>query len=115
MAAPKGTRPPAAGIGRKPGSKNKVSANMAAAVLRAFDKAGGDEYLLGLAQKEPRVFGMLLSKLMPTQVTGADGDPLRVQAVANEEVLVAMRALIDQARVIGTPPPELAVVEPITH
>ena len=57
MAAPKGTRPPAAGIGRKAGSKNKVSANMAAAVLRAFDKAGGDAYLLKLANDHPRVFG----------------------------------------------------------
>ena len=54
---------------------------------------------------------------MPTQLTGADGEPVRFQAVGDEAVLVAMRTLIDQARAIGTPAPapESSTSEPVTH
>jgi hypothetical protein len=116
MAAPKGTRPPAAGQGRKPGSKNKAGANVAAAILRTLDKAGGDAYLLKLANDHPRVFGMLLGKLMPTQLTGADGEPVKFQAVGDQAALMAMRGLIEQARAIGAPPPaEPPAPEPMHH
>jgi hypothetical protein len=58
---------------------------------------------------------MLLGKLMPTQFTGADGDPVRFQAVGDDATLAAMRTLIDQVRVIGTPLPEgeSPTVEPV--
>lgn len=46
MAAPKGFRPPAAGMGRPKGAKNKVSGDIKAMILKALDKAGGEDYLL---------------------------------------------------------------------
>jgi hypothetical protein len=104
--APKGTRPPNAGKGRAKGSKNKINRDVGEAVLRALDKAGGDEYLLQLAKNEPRTFGALLGKLMPTQLTGAGGGPIKTEALGagNALILETIRELSDRVRSIGVPP-----------
>lgn len=68
--------------GRVPGTKNKIPLELKEAILTAMDKAGGKEgrvgYLLKLAHKRPEIFVRLIEKLMPTQVTGKDGGPVRV-------------------------------------
>jgi hypothetical protein len=53
--------------GRKKGIPNKVT--------HAFDQVGGVEYLTMVARTHPQVFCALLGKVLPTQITGADGDP----------------------------------------
>jgi len=77
MAAPKGTRPPAAGKGRRKGSKNKLSADVKAMILAALDDAGGVEYLTRQAEKNPAAFMTLLGKVLPMQVGGAD-EPITI-------------------------------------
>ena len=42
-------------------------------ILAALDAAGGSEYLLLQAKKNPVAFMSLLGKLLPTQLTGKDG------------------------------------------
>ncbi len=71
-------RPPAAGMGRKKGTPNKVTKALREAVVEAAEKVGEDGkgkngavgYLVQLAQKEPKAFASLLGRAMPLQVEG---------------------------------------------
>jgi hypothetical protein len=71
-----GKRP---GAGRKKGVPNKLTADVKACIMAAFKKAGGEEYLLGVAQTDPRTFCALLGKILPTQVTADAAEPVKVQ------------------------------------
>jgi hypothetical protein len=79
MAAPKGTRPPAAGKGRKPGSRNKLTADVKALILGALDAVGGQAYLEQQAQKNPVAFMALIGKVLPMQVGGVADEPIKIQ------------------------------------
>lgn len=79
MAAPKGTRPPAAGKGRKVGSVNKLSADVKGMILQALTGAGGASYLQRQADENPAAFMALVGKVLPMQVTGQDGGPIRTR------------------------------------
>ena len=71
-------KPPAAGMGRKKGSVNKVSADVKNMVLAALSNAGGAEYLERRAN-DPRTaaaFLGLVGKVLPMQVTGEGGGPI---------------------------------------
>ena len=82
-----------AGKGRPKGVLNKTTASVKAAIEEAFDKAGGVEYLVKVANKDPRAFLSLLARLIPTDikvegsVTHAlfTADQLRRMADAQEE------------------------------
>lgn len=58
-------KPPAAGRGRKKGSKNKVSRDLKEMIWGALDQAGGQQYLLEQAEKKPEAFLSLVAKTMP--------------------------------------------------
>ena len=60
MAAPKGTRPPAAGKGRPRGARNKVSRELKEMILAALDKAGGEQYFVEQTSKNPVAFLTLI-------------------------------------------------------
>lgn len=47
--------------------------------MGAFNKAGGETYLLKVAQEDPKTFCALLGKVLPMQVTGEDGGALVVE------------------------------------
>lgn len=70
--------------GRQAGTPNKLT-NVKHAVLAAFDKAGGETYLLKMARsKKPAtraLFVQLLAKTIPQEVTGKDGGPIEVHAL----------------------------------
>ena len=55
--------------GRKPGTPNKTTSAMREAILEAFDRAGGADYLERLAEDDPRTFVALLAKLVPREVS----------------------------------------------
>lgn len=63
-------------MGRKPGVPNKVTADVKAMILQALSDAGGADYLRARSQDEPAAFMQLVGKVLPMQVTGADGAPL---------------------------------------
>ena len=53
--------------GRAKGTPNKVNQPIWEAIQIAFERAGGVEYLLGLAQEDPKTFVPLLIKTMPPE------------------------------------------------
>jgi hypothetical protein len=69
---------PNGGKGRPPGTKNKFSASIKDQMLKALDKLGGVDYLVRLGNEQPAVFGSLLGRVIPMEITGRDGGPLVV-------------------------------------
>ena len=71
------------GPGRKKGSQNKTTVAAKEAIAIAAAKLGGSDRLVSWAQEDPsneRVFwGTIYPKLLPLQVTGANGGALIVQ------------------------------------
>lgn len=64
--------------GSRKGRPNKITRELKAMILQALDEAGGVQYLVAQA-KNPRTaaaFLTLLGKVLPLQVTGADGRTL---------------------------------------
>lgn len=47
-------------------------------ILDALDEAGGVKYLVTQAKKNPKAFMSLIGRVLPLQVTGADGANLVV-------------------------------------
>lgn len=74
---PRVTMPNRSGIQK--GGKHH-STRIREAVLSAFEKAGGERYLLRIARskKDRHLFTQLLAKAMPTEITGKDGGPIDV-------------------------------------
>lgn len=68
MAAKKGTMPPAAGKGRKPGSKNKTTVLLKEAIEQSFANVGGAAYLTEMARQEPKAYMALLAKVLPSKI-----------------------------------------------
>lgn len=69
------------GAGRTAGKPNKVTGQLKDMILKALDGAGGIEYLQKQAIENPGPFLTLVGKVLPLQVTGADGAPLTVEIV----------------------------------
>jgi hypothetical protein len=63
-------------FGRAKGTPNALTVSVREAVERAFDKLGGASYLEHVGRTDPRTFCALLSKLLPTKLSNADGSPL---------------------------------------
>lgn len=62
--------------GRVAGTPNKMTKQVKEAIYEAFEKAGGAAYLLKVAQEDPKTFCVLLGKVLPTEISGPDGDAL---------------------------------------
>jgi hypothetical protein len=54
--------------GRKKGTPNKLTRDIKEAILNAFEKVGGEDYLVILAKEDPKTFAALLGKVLPVQV-----------------------------------------------
>jgi hypothetical protein len=71
-----------AGPGRPPGTPNRTTVLLKDALLLAATEAGGKEGLVGYLEKQalenPGPFMSLLGKVLPLQVTGADGGPVLI-------------------------------------
>jgi hypothetical protein len=75
---------PKAGPGRPKGSTNKVPATVKASVLDAFMRLGGSDGMLAWAMSTPTAmaeFYKIASRLIPTEIAGADGGPLTIEIV----------------------------------
>lgn len=64
--------------GRTKGTPNKLTASVKEAITEALARAGGVEYLLRIANEDPRAFCTLLGKVVPMQVGGDPENPLNV-------------------------------------
>lgn len=71
-----GARP---GAGRPKGSLDKGNALIREMIVDALDGVGGVEYLKTTARSHPAAFLSLVGKVMPVQLTGDGGGPVRVE------------------------------------
>lgn len=85
---PKSARPQPKGGSRK-GIPNRVTKELKDMILGALDKAGGETYLMERAQdpKTASAFLTLVGKVLPMQVTGANGGPIVIRASKEDEAL----------------------------
>lgn len=60
-----------AGKGRPKGTPNKLTLSVKEAILTAFHKSGGPDYLVKVAKDDPRTFCTLLGKVVPTEIVGS--------------------------------------------
>lgn len=67
------------GAGRKPGTPNKLTGDVKAAIVAAFDEAGGKDYLVKLAKEDPRTFCSLVGKVVPMAVGGDPDQPIKIE------------------------------------
>ena len=74
-------KPPNAGMGRKPGARNKTTAAVKEAILRAFEEVGGKSYLVDVARKDHKTFCALLGRLVPRGLTDEGGGDIVVELV----------------------------------
>ena len=54
--------------GRQKGTPNKTTLEIKEAIIEAFERAGGVDYLVDLAKDNPSVFAGLLGKVLPRDV-----------------------------------------------
>ncbi|OFC61023.1 hypothetical protein BAE30_06300 [Acidithiobacillus caldus] len=61
-------RPPAAGMGRKKGVPNRLTASVKQMILGALDDLGGQAWLTEQARADPRAFMSLLGRILPSEI-----------------------------------------------
>lgn len=85
----RGSKPGERRGGRAKGTPNKSTKALKDAILLAAEEVGGEQGLVGylkiLAVQEPSAFASLLGKVLPLQVTGADGGPIAHSVVSDAE------------------------------
>jgi hypothetical protein len=67
--------------GRKKGSPNKVTKDLRAAIIGAYDAVGGQAYLERVAIDDVKTFCTLLGKVIPTTVAGDEENPIVTKIV----------------------------------
>lgn len=74
---PRGSKPGERRGGRKPGVPNKLSGSAKAALAEAFHLLGDVPALVAWAKDSPGQFYLIWSKLLPHEVSGPNGGPIR--------------------------------------
>ena len=82
--------------GRKKGTPNKTTRDMKAAIMEAFEMAGGVDYLHMLANDEPRTFATLLAKVLPSENINENRNITEIA-----ERLLEGRERVARLRVVG--------------
>jgi hypothetical protein len=104
------------GPGRPKGLPNKHTLALKDAIHNAFTELGGTSYLVHVGRNDPRTFCALLSKLLPTKLSNADGSPLLAALTeltdAQLEARTA-RALADAQRAGLMAPPDSLTGQPV--
>lgn len=73
-----GSKPGERRGGRKKGTPNKFTGELKDMILQALSGAGGVDYLQQQAKETPTAFLSLVGKVLPMQVTGKDGEAIKV-------------------------------------
>ena len=67
--------------GRQKGTPNKLTADLRTMIMMAFEKAGGVDYLVGLAKENPSAFLTLVGKVVPRELNANVGGSLSINMV----------------------------------
>ena len=70
--------------GRKKNTPNKLTSELKDMILNALNTVGGEAYLVKCAENNPQAFLTLVGKVLPLQVTGKDGQDLKLTWVIND-------------------------------
>ena len=79
--------------GRPKGTPNKLTTEVRTAILAAFDRVGGVDYLEKVAREDSRAFCSLFGKLVPTQLNGTLDVTLTHEQTLDELITSAGRLL----------------------
>jgi hypothetical protein len=86
--------------GRPKGVPNKTTTLLKDAILLAAENAGGADGMVGYLQEQaaanPSAFMTLLGKVLPLQLTGADGRPIDVSQRHSPEAVKAFNSALDR-------------------
>ena len=82
------------GPGRPKGSVNRCTAALKEALLEAFDRGGGVDWLLALMKDEPKTFASLLSRLIPTE----SKTEITTNELTDDERRARIAAILDAGR-----------------
>jgi len=69
--------------GRKKGSTNLSTEQLRQMICQALEKAGGVTYLTKVAKENPPAFCSLIAKILPRQITGEGGGPIKISVLAD--------------------------------
>lgn len=100
--------------GRVKGTPNRTPRLLKDAIMNAMDmvgqdnrgKNGVDGYLARIAWRKPEVFVRLVEKLLPFQLTGANGGPVQMTYENKADILQRFRER-------GLPPPQSLLEAPV--
>lgn len=85
MAAPKGTKPPNMGKGRRFGVPNRINKELREMVLGALESVGGQGYLEEQARKsKPEAFLRLVGQCLPRDVKITAPMALKISLVSRD-------------------------------
>lgn len=84
-------KPPAAGMGRKKGVPNRLTASVKQMILGALDDLGGQAWLTEQAKADPRAFMSLLGRILPSEIQ------MDANVINHEMPAVIRRVIVDPA------------------
>ena len=84
--------------GRKKGIPNKFTGDLREAIMNAFTKVGGEDYLVKVARQNPQVFCALLARILPLQLQAAKDGGLQSPASKFAETLELLRNRLGPAQ-----------------
>ncbi len=79
--------------GRSRGTPNKQTAAIKDMIIGALEAKGGVKYLMRQAEENPVAFMGLVGKVLPLQLTGADGGAIEIRAIERRVVPVPAQPL----------------------
>ena len=82
--------------GRKAGTPNKTTVTLKDAILAAFHKTGGVDYLVWLSKEHPSAYATLLGRVLPTEFDASLTAQVNM-TIPQEERLAIAQELFDRA------------------
>jgi hypothetical protein len=84
----RGSRPGERRGGRQRGTPNKVTADLKAAILSAFEEVGSASYLAKIAKENPAIFCALLGKVLPRDIKAEHSGGLTLSELVQKSMLM---------------------------
>ena len=98
--------------GRKAGTPNKTTVTLKDAILAAFHKTGGVDYLVWLSKEHPSAYATLLGRVLPTEFDASLTAQVNVTIPQEERLAIAAQELFNRAfGLMGKSRPQPQIIE----